>query len=199
MLSLEQGINLVKIARKIVRDYLQNKKSDLENFTEDFLKEKKGIFVTIETYPEKKLRGCIGFPQATYALGEAVQRAALSAAFEDPRFSALKKEELKKVIFEISVLTEPELIAVKNSSEYSEKIKIGRDGLILQNRSNVGLLLPQVAVEHKWNVEEFLENLTYKAGLTPDLIHEKNTKIWKFQVQIFSEKKPSGEIEIKKY
>jgi len=197
MLDIEQGTQLVEIARDVVENYLQKEKTDLKKFEEGFLKEKKGVFVTIETWPEKKLRGCIGFPQPTHALGEAVQSAALSAAFEDPRFPPMQKDELKKIVFEISVLTVPELVAVKNSSEYCKKIKIGKDGLIMQNGSHAGLLLPQVATEYNWSAEEFLDNLARKAGLTPDFVHEKNTKIWKFQVQIFAEKKPCGEVEVK--
>lgn len=191
MLKLAEGVELVKLARKAVEENKIDK-----NFSES-LREKKGVFVTIETYPEKELRGCIGFPHAIYPLGEAVQRAAISAAFEDVRFPPLEKEELNKVVFEVSVLTEPKLIEVKDPKEYFEKIEKGKDGLILKNGPFTGLFLPQV-----WNYfktkEEFLENLCMKAGLTPDYIYDKNTKIFKFRAQIFAEEKPNGKIfEIK--
>jgi uncharacterized protein (TIGR00296 family) len=191
MLNLEQGKELVKLARKAVETKKVEKK-----FSKEF-EVKKGVFVTIETYPEKELRGCIGFPYATYPLGEAVQRAAISAAYEDSRFEPLKKEELKKVVFEVSILTEPELIEVKNPKEYFEKIEEGKDGLILQNGPFAGLFLPQVW-EYFKTKEEFLENLCFKAGLTPDYIYRKNTRIWKFRAQIFAEEEPNGKIiEIK--
>ncbi|MEM5829833.1 MAG: TIGR00296 family protein [Candidatus Aenigmatarchaeota archaeon] len=192
MLSLDQGRELVKIARKAV----ETRKVD-KNFSKDF-KIKKGVFVTIETYPEKELRGCIGFPYPTFPLGEAVQKAAISAAFEDPRFEPLEREELSRVIFEVSILTEPELIEVKNPKEYFEKIEAGKDGLILQNGPFTGLFLPQVW-DHFKTKQEFLENLCFKAGLTPDYIYDKRTKIFKFKVQIFAEEKPNGKIvEIKR-
>jgi hypothetical protein len=194
MLGIQNGEKLVKLARAAVKKYFDKRKIFLEKVKDRSLNEKRGVFVTIETYPEKNLRGCIGFPHATLPLYEAVQRAAVSSAFEDPRFPQLGKEELDKIIFEISVMTEPELIKVKSSKEYPSKIAVGKDGLILQCGSSAGLLLPQVCLQFNWSAEEFLENLCWKAGLTADYIHDKNTKIWKFQCQIFAEERPRGRI-----
>lgn len=193
MFDLKIGEKLVKLTRAIVERYFENKFS-LEKTKDKTLNEKRGVFVTIETYPEKNLRGCIGFPYPILPLYEAIQKAAISSAFEDSRFPPLEKEELDKIVFEISVMTVPELVKVKNSKEYPKKIETGKDGLIIQNGPSSGLLLPQVCSQFNWCVEEFLENLCYKAGLTPDYVHEKNTKIWKFQCQIFSEEKPKGKI-----
>lgn len=194
MLNLENGKKIVELARKTVERYFEDKKLVIEKIDDRTLNEKRGVFVTIETYPDKKLRGCIGYPHSILPLYEAVQRAAYSSAFEDPRFENLKKEELNKIIFEVSVLTTPRLIKVKDTKEYVKKIEIGKDGLIIENGPFSSLLLPQVATEFNWNTREFLENLCFKAGLTPDFIHDRNTKIWKFQAQIFSEKKPKGEV-----
>lgn len=194
MLSLEEGNFLIKLARSSVEKYFQRGEFVKEKIKKKKFNENRGVFVTIETFPEKNLRGCIGFPHPVLPLYEAIQRAATSSAFEDPRFPPIEKDELSKIIFEISVLTEPELIKAKNSKEYPKKIKIGRDGLIIQSGSFSGLLLPQVPVEYKWTAQEFLENLCLKAGLTPDYIHDKSTKIWKFQAQIFSEEKPGGKV-----
>jgi hypothetical protein len=194
MLGLNSGVKLVRLARTSVENFFKKKKFILEKISDEKLKEKRGIFVTIQTYPEKNLRGCIGIISSSYELWEGVQRAAISAAFEDPRFPPLQKDEMEKIIFEVSVLTKPKPIEVKNSKIYSEKIKIGEDGLIIQNGSCLGLLLPQVATEFNWDAKEFLDNLCFKASLTPDYIFDKNTKLWKFQTQIFSEEKPKGKI-----
>ena len=188
MFILEQGKELVKLARKAVESKKVEKK-----FRKDF-EIKNGVFVTIETYPKKELRGCIGFPYATFAIGEATQKAAISAAYEDMRFPPLSKEELNEIVFEVSILTKPELIEVKDPKEYFQKIKTGKDGLILQNGPFSGLFLPQV-----WNYfktkEEFLGNLCYKAGLTPDNIYDKKTRIWKFGAQVFAEEEPNKKIK----
>jgi hypothetical protein len=193
MLSEEDGKKLVKLARQTVEDYFKNKKLVLKK-TE--YKKKNGVFVSIHAYPDHELRGCIGYPYPDFPLGEALQRASLSAAFQDPRFPPLTKEEIDNVIFEISVLTQPELIVVKNPKECLKRIEIGKDGLIAENGFYKGLLLPQVPLEFepKWDVETFLEHTCMKSGLLPDMWLDPKTKIYKFQAQIFKEKKPRGEI-----
>jgi len=127
-------------------------------------------------------------------LGEAAQKSAISAAFKDPRFSSLKKQEIDKIIFEISILTDPESVNANNPKEYTKKIKIGRDGLIIIYGHMSGLLLPQVPVEYNWSVEKFLEQLCFKAGLDPDILTNPDVKIYKFQCQIFEEKTPNGKV-----
>jgi len=194
MLSLEEGKILVRLARSALEKFFEKGRLEIEKVKNKALGERKGIFATIETFPEKILRGCIGFPSPSSPLFETVQRAAYCSAFEDTRFDPLRKEELNNIVFEISVMTTPELIEVKNPKEYFKKIEIGKDGLILMNGPNGGLLLPQVPLLFGWDVEEFLENLCYKSNLTPDWIYDKNTRIWKFQCQIFAEKEPRGEV-----
>ena len=192
MLSISDGIELVKLARKTVEHYFVKKEIILKKTK---FKEKRGVFVSIHTYPDHELRGCIGYSHPVFSLGDAVQKASLCAAFEDPRFSPLTSEELKKVIFEVSVLTLPKIIKVKDTKEYPKKIEIGKDGLIIDyGLFNKGLLLPQVATEYCWDCETFLQHLCMKAGLTIDTWLDSKTKIFKFQTQIFRERKPNGEI-----
>ena len=81
---------------------------------------------------EKELRGCIGYPYPTSPLVEAVIDSAINAATQDPRFEPLTLKELSKVVFEVSVLTPPEPVEVKNPKEYVSKIKVGEDGLIVE-------------------------------------------------------------------
>jgi AmmeMemoRadiSam system protein A len=192
-MELEQGRVLVKLARSSVEKFFEKGKFEIQKFDQDFLKEKRGVFVTIETYPENELRGCIGFPSPVYPLFEAVQRAAISSAFEDYRFEPLRKEELEKVVFEVSVLTKPELIKVKKPEEYLEKIEEKKDGLIIEYGSFSSLYLPQV-----WEIiqekEKFLESLCLKAFLPPDTWKNKKAKIFRFRVEAFKEKEPNGEI-----
>lgn len=194
MLRLVDGTKLVRLARETIKKYFKEKKFSLKKIETNVLNEKRGIFVTILKFPSKGLRGCIGFPTTDLPLWEAIQRSAYSSAFDDPRFPPLKEEEVDGIIFEVSIMTKPKLILVKDPKEYFEKIEIGKDGLILANGPFEGLLLPHVAVEFNWSVEEFLENLCYKSNLTPDWIYDKNTRIWKFQTQLFFEKDPGGEV-----
>ncbi len=196
-LSDEDGEFLVKLARKAVKTYLIDGKT-IDSLVEvpQRLKEKTGIFVTISelTSSGKRLRGCIGFPRPYKPLAEAVVDSAINAAVGDPRFSPMKIDELARVVFEVSVLTKPVLIDVASPLEYSKRIQIGRDGLIIERGYVSGLLLPQVPVEYGWSPEEFLTQLCYKAGLPPDAWLTKEAKIYGFTSILFEEEEPLGEV-----
>jgi len=126
-----------------------------------------------------------------------LKKASLYAAYEDPRFEPLKKEELSQIIFEVTVLTPPELIKCK-PNEYEKFIEIGRDGLIIRRGARSGLLLPQVPVEWNWNKKEFLEETCIKAGLNAQDYLKPDTKVYKFQGIIFTEISPNGDVAEKK-
>lgn len=200
-LNLNEGIFLVKLARETVTEYLKTRKIlEIPEGVSPILLEKSGVFVTLNSFCEgsKRLRGCIGLPYPTTPLVSAVIQAAISASTQDPRFLPVSSQELNRIVFEISVLTPPELINVDKPSEYPTKIKIGQDGLILERNYHKGLLLPQVPTELNWQPEEFLCQTAMKAGLAPDVWLLKGTKIYRFQAIIFEEKSPNGEIILKK-
>jgi len=184
---------LVRLARKTIEDFFKTEK--LEIILDKKFREKRGVFVTIDTYPENELRGCVGFSDPVYPLAEAVQRAALEAAFHDGRFQPLEKEELNRIVVEVSILSLPEEIK-EVPRKRMERIKKG-DGLIIERGMRKGLFLPQVW-KHISDKKQFLEQLCWKAGLTPDYILDKNTKMYKFNVKAFKETKPKGKvIEVK--
>jgi uncharacterized protein (TIGR00296 family) len=199
-LSVEEGKLLVELARKAVEEYLKTRKkiSTPKDILEKLL-QPCGVFVTINTVAdgEKDLRGCIGYPYPTEPLAQAVIESAISSATQDPRFYPLSLSELDKVVFEVSVLTPPQLIEARKSSEYPSKVKVGEDGLIVERGMFKGLLLPQVPVEWKWDCEEFLCQCCIKAGLPPDNWLLDGTRIYKFQAIIFEEEKPRGEVRRK--
>lgn len=186
LLSEEEGKFLVKLARKSIETFVnQRKKLEVPENTPETLKEEMGAFVTLNK--DRMLRGCIGYPEPIAPLVNAVIDVAISAAVNDPRFSPVTASELPDLRVEVSVLTKPELIEVNRPEEYMDKIKIGEDGLIIERGPYKGLLLPQVAVEWGWNVEEFLYNTCVKAGLTADCWLYPDVKIFKFGSQIFHE------------
>ena len=196
MISEEDGRFLVKIAREAIEKYVSNRKRmRVPEKVPEELKNKQGIFVTIykKVGKFKELRGCIGYPYPTHPLIEACIDSAVAACM-DPRFFPLRKEELKDIIVEVSVLSEPELLEVNNPKEYLKKVKIGRDGLILKKGIMSGLLLPQVPVEQGWSVEEFLNNLCLKAGLGANCWLDPATEIYRFEAQIFEEKNKKGKL-----
>lgn len=186
MLSKEDGKLLIKVARKAIKKYLENNRKIEPPRVPSHLREKRGVFVTLNK--NEDLRGCIGFPEPIKPLVDAVIEAVIAAATSDPRFHPVTVDELEKIQIEVSVLTKPELIKVKDPREYPKMIKVGLDGLIIERGFYKGLLLPQVAVEWGFDEEEFLCNTCLKAGLPPDCWYDKETKVYKFQAQIFQEK-----------
>jgi uncharacterized protein len=193
LISVIEGAELVRLARIAVEKYL------LESViikSERGMLEKAGIFVTLNYVTISKneyLRGCIGFPLPEKPLYQGVIEAAIAAATEDPRFPPLDRQELDNIIFEVSVLTPPQEIRA-SPADYGKEIQIGRDGLILQWRFGSGLLLPQVPIELKWDVEEYLANICYKAGAPPDVWLDPISKLYKFQAAVFKEVEPKGKI-----
>jgi len=196
MLTIEEGTKAVRYARRVIDSYVRGGEIPDEDLGEKF-REKSGSFVTILTYPDRNLRGCIGIPEPVYDLKSSLTESAKSAT-RDPRFPPLREDELPKVIVEVTILTPPKLVEVKNPREYLERIKVGRDGLIVEKGFYKGLLLPQVPVEWGWDVEEFLSQTCIKAGLPPDAWIDGDTKIYSFQGHIFAEKEPYGEVEERK-
>ncbi|MDD5133712.1 MAG: AmmeMemoRadiSam system protein A [Candidatus Nanoarchaeia archaeon] len=178
-----QAKKLLELARKSIETYFSGKEIDEKELNK--FKEKKGVFVTL--YSKRKLKGCIGFIEPYNILGKSIAEAARFAAFSDNRFESLKQGE--KFSIEISILTIPKLIKVKTPEEYLKKIKLGKDGLIIEYLGRKGLLLPQVPIEHKMNLTEFLDSLCYKAGLSENFWKDKFVKIYKFQAEIIKEHK----------
>ena len=193
MLSLEEGTQATQLARDTVELYVRTGKEPSPNLLGPF-KEKRGVFVTLHTYPTEDLRGCIGLPHPVMPLQDAIVSAAVSAT-QDPRFPPLGACELDTIIVELTVLTPPVLIRVSHPKEYVDRIVIGRDGLIVEQGIYKGLLLPQVPLEQGWDVEEFVSHTCLKAGLLPDAWCDPLTKIYHFSGQIFTENKPHGEIK----
>jgi hypothetical protein len=185
MISSEEGKKLLQLARESIECFFESKECVAQREIRSRFSEPQGCFVTLHKGGE--LRGCIGFPEPVLPLHEAIVQAAQAAAFEDPRFPRLSKGEMAQIELEISVLTKPELLKGEPET-HAKRITVGRDGLILRGARGSGLLLPQVAVEWKWNSQEFLEHTCHKAGLGQDAWKSRETKVYTFQAQIFSEK-----------
>lgn len=197
-LSQQEGEFLVKLARNTAKQFLEGggaPKPPKE--TPQKLYQQCGVFVTINTLhgKERELRGCIGYPYPTSPLVEAVIDSAVNASTQDPRFEPMTPDELDSVVFEVSVLTPPELVKTSNPKEYVHSIKVGEDGLIIERGYHKGLLLPQVPIEWGWAEEEFLCQCCMKAGLPPDSWLTKDAKIYKFRGIIFDEESPNGPIK----
>ena len=144
------------------------------------LPEASGVFVTIKR--RGQLRGCLGTLQCVRGLAGEVERCAADAASQDPRFPPVSLEEIAELSVEVSVLTPLEEIDPGDASA----IAIGRHGLVAEQGARRGLLLPQVATEWGWTVEQFLRQTCVKAGLRGDA-WQNGARIFRFDAEVFGD------------
>jgi len=172
--------SLLALARWAIVEAVSSQKSIGDTPRIGASTETHGVFVTL--HARGRLRGCIGVAEAFEPLGESIPRCAANAALRDPRFSPVRVEELPEIEIELSLLSTFEPILPEN-------IEIGKHGLLISQGSKRGLLLPQVAVEHKFSRGQFLEETCRKAGLSANAWQEPDTKIFGFTCEVFSEAK----------
>jgi AmmeMemoRadiSam system protein A len=170
--------SLLELARRAVVEAVSTQKPAGGIPHSEVFREKRGVFVTLHV--RGRLRGCIGVIEAFEPLGDSIARCAASAAFDDSRFSPVSPEELRELQIELSLLSPPEPILPGD-------IEIGKHGLLISQAGKRGLLLPQVAVQHKFSPEQFLEETCRKAGLAADAWQEPATQILGFTCEVFSE------------
>lgn len=198
----EEGIFLVRLARKSMETFIKNKqKIQIPVDTPFKLRSNSGVFVTLNIYRPNverfDLRGCIGRPYPQQPLVEAVIDAAIDSSTRDPRFPSVSSTELDDLIVEITALTPPVEVKAHSKEERLDAIVIGRDGIIIQDKKGFGgaLFLPQVPVEWNWTKEQYLSRLCEKAGLPNHVWKDVHiTKLLKFQGEIFSETSPNGDV-----
>jgi MEMO1 family protein len=156
----EEKKQLFDIAKNSIQSRLfENKRFVIdEKSIPENLRKPLGAFVTLKI--NGMLRGCIGRFISSEPLYNVVQESAISSAFDDPRFSPLSKSEYKNTDIEITVLGP--LKKINNINE----IILGKHGIYIKKDNRAGTMLPQVATENGWTVEEFLGFTSRdKAGL----------------------------------
>ncbi|MBI2876856.1 MAG: AmmeMemoRadiSam system protein B [Candidatus Tectomicrobia bacterium] len=184
----EEKRTLLSIARDTMELYLRmGQMLEVENgpyVLTERLQRRLGTFVTLEK--EGRLRGCIGNVLPNKPLYESVRDNAIHAAVRDPRFPAMAVEEVPQVRLEVSVLSTLKRVATLR------EIWVGRHGLLVRKGSRSGLLLPRVALDHRWDLQTFLENACLKAGLQPQDWKE-GAEVYLFTTQSLAERKGLGE------
>ena len=185
-LSEEEGKALLVVARKTIDQALLRRKGEAisPGIHSPKYAEQRGTFVTLTI--QGQLRGCIGHITPQESLLEGIQINALNAAFRDPRFSPLSKEEWKKVKIEISILTEPKILSYDGPEDLLEKLHSGVDGVIIQKGAYQSTFLPQVWEQLEDKVQ-FLTHLCMKAGLDGNAWEKGDLVVSTYQVQAFEE------------
>jgi AmmeMemoRadiSam system protein A len=168
---------LLRLARQAIEESVRECRLSEIDEPPSALREPCGAFVTL--HKGGHLRGCIGYVEPLKPLFAAVRECAVAAALRDPRFEPVTPKELPALHLEISVLSP--LVDIR-----PDQIEVGRHGLLVSRGAQRGLLLPQVAVEWKWDRKHFLEETCLKAGLPPDA-WRKGARIQAFTAQVFQE------------
>lgn len=173
---------LLEIAKNAIKEKFTNTSLiDKEKLLQTYpvLAKNGAVFVTLTQNGE--LRGCIGSLVARRSLLEDLISHAKNAAFEDPRFLPLKKEEFEKTDVEISILSEPKELIYENIEDLKTKIKPNIHGVILQSNGRSATFLPQVW-EQLPSFEIFFSHLCQKAGLSEDCLNS-HPEIFTYEVK----------------
>ena len=153
----------VDLAKRTIEDYLKKEKiPEIQKEPSELLKIRAGCFVSLHNKKDGELRGCIGtiLPVYKNLAGEIIQNA-IEAAFHDPRFSPITKDEIDNLDVSVDVLSEPEAINSEKSldpKKYGVIVKSddGRTGLLLPDLEGIDDVNYQVAIAKE------------KAGILPD-------------------------------
>jgi AmmeMemoRadiSam system protein A len=174
--SSEERALLLRLAHQSIESGLRQLELPLDPPTAH-LSAPRGVFTSL--HKQGELRGCVGCVSPTYPVYRTVAETARAAAFEDNRFPPVTEDETPRLEVELSILSPPAEI-------HPEAIEIGRHGLVISWHGRRGLLLPQVAVEHKWDRIAFLEQTCRKAGLPLDAW--RRATVQAFTAEVFREK-----------
>lgn len=190
---------LLNLARETLVWYLKyNKMPDIkaEQLTKN-LRENRPCFVTLEK--NGRLRGCIGLFEFEKPLYKNVIDRSMAAATQDNRFDPVAYNELKDIVIEISILTEPKELKFNSAEDLFNKLHPFEDGVILYTKYGSSTYLPQVW-EQLSDKKDFLSNLCEKHGAPADYwkTNSKELKVEIYHVVAFKEKY-SGKIIIGPY
>jgi AmmeMemoRadiSam system protein A len=183
----EEKQYLLAIARETIAAKLEKREpvySKQPTAEDSSLSKPCGAFVTLhikDARGNQQLRGCIGRMVAATALEKTVKTMAVEAAFGDPRFPPLSKEEYPRISIEISALSPLEPCPDPRS------VKVGVHGIYLIHRGRSGVLLPQVPVEQGWDQDEYLDYINRKAGLPPGSWDDPSAERYVFTAVVFGE------------
>jgi len=162
--TAQEELFLLNLARATLYCYLTDR--SIPNIDKTLipekLKEKRGCFVTL-TKRNSGLRGCIGYLIPVETIYDGVINRAIAAAVSDPRFPAVKYDELKDIRLEISILTLPKKLEISSSQDLLNKLRPLKDGVIIETPYGSSTFLPQVW-EQLPAKEDFLSHLCSKHG-----------------------------------
>lgn len=184
-LAPQQRATLMAVARRSIEHGLAHGQPLVVTPSEYHrdLKVVRASFVTLQI--QGRLRGCIGHLEAVQPVVVDVAENAFAAAFRDPRFPPLGRDEWADVDIHLSLLTRPEPMRFDDESDLIAQIRPGEDGLILQDGPNRGTFLPSVW-ESLPDPVQFLTHLKHKAGLAANHWSDR-VEVYRYHTESFGE------------
>lgn len=179
VLNEAEGREVLRLARASLESWVRSRRKLEPPATSGALAEKLGAFVSLHT-KDGQLRGCIGHMEGQGPLAREIIELAIAAGVHDPRFDPVSAAELPNLVYEVSVLSPMQRTA-------AAQVEPGKHGLLIRRGARSGVLLPQVATEHGWDRETFLQHTCMKAGLPPDAWRDAATEIYTFTAQVVPE------------
>lgn len=130
----------VRLARASLEAYVRDGRRIVSDgsLPHELLERRAGCFVSLKV--DGALRGCIGTIAPTLSnLAEEICANAISAGTRDPRFDAVRVDELDDLVYDVDVLGEPEPVSS------TDELDPVRYGVIVSTRDGRrGLLLPDL-------------------------------------------------------
>ena len=161
----------VELARKSLESYVLYHKTIQvpDDIIDEMRNTQAGAFVSIHKFGE--LRGCIGTTEpTTFCVAKEIINNAISAAVNDPRFDAIRPDELRWLDINVDVLSPAEPISSK------AELDVKRYGVIVSCGRRRGLLLPDL--DGVDTVDEQISIAMKKGGIRPD----EDYKLQRFEV-----------------
>jgi AmmeMemoRadiSam system protein A len=170
---------LLRIARIALKEWLRIGRLPPGAPHRPTLLSQAGAFVSLQV--DGTLRGCLGQTDPETPLYRTVSDLAIGAATRDARFATLQREEIPRTRITISILSPRERVSDLG------RVEVGQHGLVITRGEQRGLLLPQVATDHKWDRDTFLGETCRKAGLAAEAWREPDIVIERFTADVFSD------------
>jgi len=136
----------------------------------------------VSLHQQGRLRGCVGHTSFDLPLLRVVSEMAQAAACEDTRFDPVGPDEIPQIQVEISLLSTFFPIL-------PEQVVAGTHGLLVRQGRRRALLLPQVALDCRWDAERFLRETCLKAGL-PANAWKHGATLEAFTAEVITETEP---------
>lgn len=181
MLDTDHGKTLLHLARGAIAERLGFASHGLPRA--GWLEKDGATFVTLTL--DDRMRGCIGSMEATRPLIEDVRQNAVAAAFQDPRFAPLTKEEFASVVIDVALLGTHEPIHFSSEQDALAQLNPGRDGVTFAYGAQRATFLPHAWADFR-HAQDFLTQLKRQAGL-PEDFWSTGIKLSRFSIQRWRE------------